>query len=146
MPPYQWPPPRDHKLDYAKKPRNPIYSLVTALPIIMLVVALSIYYRSESRQNSSPPIRSESLSIEAVFTGISTVGSGAGRHYLWVDYQGNPKGIRVAAQHTQALQVLERDKPVSLKIAPTISGSDTYWAWYVEQADVVILDDGSRLQ
>jgi hypothetical protein len=135
---YNWPPPEPA---YIPKEKNPIHSILTALPVIMLIVGLYVYYKGESEQNEGAPIHAESMNITGVFTGLSVVKSGAqGRHYLWIEEDGSTRGVRLRPDQVQLMQELERGVETQLSIAPTISGSGTYWAWRVIQADTVFLD------
>ncbi len=140
---YQWPPVRDPDLNYKSKVRNPLHSIITALPLIMLVAGLYIYYRGESQQTHGAPIGSQSIELTGTFTGLSAT---SGRHYLWVEHDGAPKGVRIHAEQVAGLEALERGVEVAMKIAPSVDGSTTYWAWYVEQAGSLYLDAEDTLQ
>ena len=144
---YSWPPPPDPDEVYVPKERNPIHSILTALPIIMLVAGLYIYYDKESEQTDSAPIFSETIEAAGVFTGLSVVKSGAqGRHYLWFEDNGSSRGVRIKPEQAVVLQALSRGEVISLKIAPTVHESKTYWAWYVEQSGQVLIDTQDALQ
>lgn len=138
---YSWPPPPDPNEQYVPQEKNPIHSILTALPVIMLVVALYFYYQGETEQNEGIPILAESQQLGGIFTGFSVVNSGStGRHYLWVDTDGETRGVRVRAEQLLALDSLERGVDILLEIAPTVSGSRTLWAWKVQQGDKVFLE------
>lgn len=144
---YDWPPPVAPEDAYVPRDRNPIHSILTALPILMLIVGLYIYYRGESEQSHSAPIRVESVNAEGVFTGLSVVNSGSqGRHYLWFEQDGKARGVRVQPLQAQQLGALVRGESIQVRMAPSVSGSKTYWAWYVEQADEVFLDASEQMQ
>lgn len=144
---YNWPPPVAPEDAYVPKDRNPIHSILTALPILMLIAGLYIYYRGESEQSHSAPIRVESVNATGVFTGLSVVNSGSqGRHYLWFDQDGKARGVRVQPRQAQELGALARGESIQVRMAPSVSGSKTYWAWYVEQAGEVFLDSSELLQ
>jgi hypothetical protein len=144
---YDWPPPIAPEDAYVPRERNPIHSILTALPIIMLVVGLYIYYVGESEQSHGAPIRAESVHEEGVFTGLSVVRSGSqGRHYLWFDQHGKARGVRVQPAQAQQLGSLARGASIQVRMAPSVSGSKTYWAWYVEQDGVIFLDSSEQLQ
>jgi hypothetical protein len=141
---HNWPPPAE---PYVPRQRNPIHSVLTALPVIMLMAGLYYYYHAESKQLHSPPIRAESVSVSGIFTGMSVVQSGAqGRHYLWFEESGSARGVRVRPDQAQSMSALSKGERVSLKIAPTVHASSTYWAWYVEQGGVVYLNEETSLQ
>ncbi len=134
---YEWPPPRDPNLSYKEKSRHPVLSLITALPLIMLVAGLYYYYYAESEQTNSKPIASESREIIASFSGLSAT---RGRHYLWVEFEGNSKGIRVREEQVPLLEEMIRGEQLIVEMAPSISGSTTLWALRVEQAGSIFLD------
>lgn len=113
----------------------------------MLMAGLYYYYHAESKQLHSSPIRAESVSVSGIFTGMSVVQSGSqGRHYLWFEVSGNARGVRVRPDQAQSVSALTIGALVSLKIAPTVPESSTYWAWYVEQDGVVYLNEETSLQ
>lgn len=144
---YNWPPPPDPDDVYVPKERNPIHSILTALPIIMLVTGLYFYYQKESEQTNNAPIRAESIEVSGFFTGLSVVKSGSqGRHYLWFEDNGSARGVRISPTQADQLQVLVRNESIVLKIAPTVHESKTFWAWYVEQSGVVLLNAEESLQ
>ncbi|MFK7997460.1 MAG: hypothetical protein AB8B87_25265 [Granulosicoccus sp.] len=140
---YQWPPVRDPDLSYKKKSRNPVHSIITALPLIMLVIGLFIYYRGESRQTHSEPILAESVERTGIFTGLSAT---SGRHYLWLETDGVAKGVRIKAEQVPQLEVLARDTPIEVKMAPSVHESPILWAWYVSQSGQVFLDAQESLR
>jgi len=140
---YQWPPVRDPNVSYKTGTRNPVHAILTALPILMLVAGLYIYYRGESRQSHSAPILAESVETSGTFTGLSAT---SGRHYLWLENDGVAKGVRIRTEQVPQLETLVRDMPVKLKIAPSVHESSTYWVWYVEQSGKVFLDAQETLR
>ena len=68
---YSWPPPPDPNDVYVPKEKNAIHSVLTALPVIMLVAGLYFYYQGESAQSEGTPIIAESRQISGIFTGFS---------------------------------------------------------------------------
>lgn len=136
-PEYQWPPVRDPKVVYRDKSRHPVQSILTALPILMLVIGFFLYYRSESQQTHGVPIIEESVFVTGVYTGLSAT---SGRHYLWIERDDVAKGIRVKEEQLPQLETLEKGESVELKIAPKVSQSKTFWALHVEQSGQVFLD------
>lgn len=148
---YDWPPPPDPDEVYVPRDRNPIHSILTALPILMLVVGLYFHFKGESEQSNSAPIRALSVEATGVFTGLSEVNAGItagskGRQYLWFDVEGRSRGVRVQPSQVAALQQLKRGEQIVVKMAPSVEGSTTLWAWYVEQSGTVALDAQSTLQ
>ncbi len=144
---YDWPPPVAPEDAYVVKQKNPIHSVLTALPVIMLVVGLYFYYQAESAQSEGSPIRAQSKTLQGIFTGLSVVQSGAeGRHYLWVTVNDKPRGVRIQPHHAEQLNTLPRNTQLNLKVAPTVQGSRTVWAWYIEQNGQALIDDEALLQ
>jgi len=135
---YQWPPVRDPALSFKSEARNPVHSILTALPVIMLVAGFMIYYLAESRQAKGVPILAESLQLSGTFTGLSATGD---RHYLWIALEEGAKGVRVQSDKVALLDTMVRGDPIELHVAPRISGSTTYWAWRVEQNDTLFLEE-----
>ena len=145
---YEWPPPEGTEDVYVPQARNPVHSILTALPVIMLVVGLYLYYQGESEQSHSAPIRAESVEAEGIFTGLSAVksGSSGGRHYLWFEQDGKSRGIRIQPAQAAVLQPLLRGELLRVRMAPSVPDSRVFWAWYVEQDGVVFLDASESLQ
>jgi len=144
---YDWPPPVAPEDAYVAKEKNPIHSILTALPVIMLVVGLYSYYQGESEQTESLPILEHSQSIEGTFTGFSVVKSGAvGRHYLWIDSDGDPRGFRIRPEHRDSLEQLHKGEQTRLDVAPTVAGSRVFWAWRVSQSGKLLLDMSGQIR
>lgn len=142
-PEYQWPPQKDPDLSYRAKSRNPVHSIITALPVIMMVTGLYFYFKGEAQQTQSMPIRSESVDISGIFTGLSQT---SGRHYLWLDVEGVAKGVRIKSDQLDALVSLVRDAQIDIKMAPTVHESRTFWVWHVEQSGKVFMDAAETLR
>lgn len=138
---YIWPPPKRSEDVYVVKHKNPIHSILAALPILMLVAGLYIYYSAEFKQSHGALIMAESHELGGVFSGLSFVNSGAnGRHYLWLQDNGKTLGFRIQPDQALKLQELEKGGVVSLRVAPTVAGSKTQWVWRVKQGEKIILD------
>ena len=128
---YQWPPPRDPNLSYQNKTRNPVQSVITALPVLMLVAGLYIYFQKESQQTHGTPVMEEAIELSGLFTGLSAT---SGRHYLWVEQGENSRPVRIRAEQVDALEGLDRGTAIDVTMAPSVAGSKTYWALSVEQS------------
>lgn len=139
------PPPPDA---YVAPAKSRIQSVLTALPVLMLVAGLYLFYRGESAQSHGAPIRAESVDVRGAFSGLSVVRSGAeGRHYLWFDDGTRARGARIRPVWREALEELSPGESISLDLAPTVPGSTTLWAWRVRtSAGVTLVDDGARLR
>jgi len=121
--------------------RNPIQSVLTALPILMLVAGLYYYHRTEQAQQASAPIRQEAKTVTGLYTGQSVVKSGLSeRHYLWYADEGRPHGVRVTGEQAKVLASLVKEQPIAMDVAPTVAGSKTLWVLRVEQHGDVIFE------
>jgi len=124
-----------------------VQSLLGALPVLMLVSGLYIYFSGENAQSGGAPIRLESVEAEGRFKGLSVAGSSAeGRHYLWFDDGSRTRGVRVPPVARVTLEALVPGEALDLRLAPTVSGSRTLWAWRVERDGELLFDDGDRLR
>ncbi len=121
--------------------KNRIHSVLTALPVIMLVVGLYVHYSGENAQISGQAITSESTTLEGIFNGLSRVkGSGSGKHFIWIETAARARGLRLTQQQSQRLQSLQKGSSISILAAPTVSGSTTLWVYQLEQDGNVIID------
>jgi hypothetical protein len=138
---YEWPPRPDPDVPYQPANKNAIHSILTALPILMLVAGLYMFYRSENAQTEGAPIVAESVESSGIYTGLSVVGSGGnGRHYLWFESGGRARGPRITSKQAGMLDSLVVGQAIQVHMAPTIPGSSILWAYHVEQRGIVILD------
>lgn len=127
--------------------RNPIHSILTALPVIMLVVGLYFYYKAENAQSAGAPIRAESVFLEGRFNGFSVVKSGiSDQHFLWLDTGERVRGIRLEEDLVYQLSILAKGDPLQLDIAPTVSGSRTQWLWRLVRDGQLLMDGSDQLQ
>lgn len=131
--------------------RNTIHSVLTALPIVMLLVGLWIAHRDESAQTDGTPLRAESTQLSGVYEGVSLIKtSGSAKHYLWLEV---PKadttvlrGFRVSEQQARlARENLTLQRSILVDAAPTVQGSDTYWLWRLSVDGEVLIDDSELL-
>ena len=129
--------------------RSRVYSVVTALPVLMLVAGLLLFYRTEGEQSGGAPIRAESTVATGVHRGISVVRTGGrGQHFLWFDDETRGRrGVRVRAEQDRLLRpLLAEGDALTLDVAPTVAGSTVPWVWRVRRGDEVLLDDSDRLR
>ena len=127
--------------EYTPGKKNPIHSILTALPILMLFAGLFFFYRGESEQTSGAPIVAESVEVQGTFTGLSELKSGSeGQHFLWLTDATGRRGIRIQASEVALFADRERGLPISVDMAPTVSGSSTFWAWRVTLNDDLVLE------
>ena len=123
--------------------RSRIESVLTALPVLMLVAGLYVYYSAEKDQAGGEPIVEESKTIDALFEGFSKLRSGGeGQHFLWyrvtdsskgsdTEEKTTTKGARLHKAQVDKLRLseptLKPDDVIRLQLAPTVSGSKTLW-------------------
>jgi len=127
--------------DYTPGKKNPIHSILTALPILMLLVGLYFYYSGESEQTNGAPIVAESVNVRGTFAGLSELKSGSeGQHFLWLVEATGRRGIRIQSSEVALFANRERGLPISVDMAPTVSGSSTFWAWRVTLDGELVLE------
>ncbi len=132
--------------------RNTIHSVLTALPILMLLIGLWFAHNKESAQTAGAPLRAESVQVSGVYEGVSLVqAGGSGRHYLWLEVAvGNNsslRGYRLSLQQAQlAREQLKLQQTIVVDAAPTVQGSDTHWLWRLSSEGEVLLDDSAKLR
>ncbi|MEE9319263.1 MAG: hypothetical protein V3U76_02345 [Granulosicoccus sp.] len=135
-------------LDGNNRPRkNAIHSILTALPILMLLAGLYFYYRNESAQADNAPIRAESVTLTGSFSGMSKVKSGgAGQYFLWIDTDSRSRGARLRSSQFEALQSLQQGDAIKVYMAPSVARSTTFWLWRLEHGGVLLIDDEAQLR
>jgi len=120
--------------------KNKIYSILTALPVLMLMIGLAVYFRGESKQNNGDYIEAEMIKREAAFKSFSEVsGIGKAKHYLWYTSEGNSRGVRISADQKHILASLAEGDELSLELTPRVAGSTTLWVFRILQDDEVLL-------
>lgn len=120
--------------------KNRIHSVLVALPVLMLMIGLYVYFKGESAQIHGEPVLSELVSREGQFKSVSTVsGIGSDKHYLWYLVDDNAKGARVTAEQKAQLSELELGDEMMLELAPKVAGSRTLWAYKVSVDELVLI-------
>ena len=119
------------KPDVTKK--DPIHSVITALPIIMLLIGLVFWYQKESAQRDGPPLISEAVELVGEFNGVSTTqAAGGAQFFMWLMQNEIPKTIRITKDQYAEYQQQTVGEAVSITAAPTVSGSSILWVVDVE--------------
>lgn len=137
--------------------KNTIHSVLTALPVLMLVIGLIVFYRNEDAQTEQGPLRAASEQVSGRYAGVSVVRArGTGRHYLWLESTAvdggedtlTRRGYRLSEKQAAAVrEALVLEQTVIAEAAPTVEGSDTRWVWrLIADDDVVLIDDSERLR
>lgn len=135
---YEWPPP---SAPYVPVRKNPIQSIITSLPVIMLLAGLYLFYRHEGAETGGEPLFAQTEEIRGEFEGLSSVASGGeGRHYLWVITDERRRGPRITADEARRLAILEQGDRVTVFMAPHVKGSRTLWAWKVVRGGETLID------
>lgn len=131
--------------------KSRIQSVLTALPILMVLLGLFVYYQAEQRQSHGEPVLAEQQRIDARFVRLATVGGEeSGQHYLWVHDGERERGVRIDLTHKLQLnglpdnEVLHAGDAVSLEAAPRIPGSRTLWLLRLWRGEQALLEPSSR--
>ena len=108
--------------------KDKIHSVITALPIIMLLIGLAFWYQKENAQQSGLTLLAESAELVGEFNGVSTAQSaGGGQFFLWLMQDGKPKTLRITSEQYDEYRKQEVGDAVVITAAPTVSGSSTLW-------------------
>lgn len=121
--------------------KNPIHSVITALPVIMLVAGLWFYYSGEKKQRGGEPVLSEMMVVDGVFSGISEQNAKpAAQRILWIQTPDRLRGGRLDLAQYKQLQSLEKNQSLKSWMAPRVQGSTTLWVLKVVTDGKVIFD------
>lgn len=125
--------------------KNKIQSVLIALPFIMLIIGLFVYFRGESAQNNGEPVLSELISREGEFKSVSEVsGIGTAKHYLWYTDGDKTRGARITFGQVGKLNELSKGDKLELELAPRVEGSSTLWAYRIAHNGNFIIDLASE--
>ena len=121
--------------------KNKIHSILTALPVLMLMIGLYVYFKAEREQNAGLPLVSELVSIQGEYGGVSTASSGGnGQHFLWLLQGDDRSGLRVTADQLALLKQLKKGVALTVEAAPTVAGSKVLWAYSVKNKDALVIE------
>ena len=108
--------------------KNPVESVITTLPIIMLLGGLAFYYFNERRQVGGKILVNQMQRINGEFSGISAQSDKPeSQRILWIKTPQRLRGGRVDYQQAQQLKGLADGDPITVWAAPTVKGSKTLW-------------------
>jgi len=106
--------------------------VLTALPPLMLMIGLWVYYRAEQQQHAGAPILAEQIQLQGQYKGMSSLGSlGEQQLFLWLDTAERSRGLRINADQKQTIEQLslplEPGDQLSVQVAPRVVDSRIYW-------------------
>ena len=108
--------------------KNPIHSMITTLPVIMLIIGLWFYFSGEKQQRTGEPILSEMIEVSGGFSGMSEQSKKPNaQRIIWIETPERLRGGRLDLQQYSLLQGLKKDQPVRLWLAPRVEGSNLLW-------------------
>jgi len=112
--------------------KSRIHSVLTALPVLMLVGGLYIYYNGEQSQREGALLMAEAIELHGDFKGLSEVKSGGeGQHYLWLIVEGRSRGVRLSVVDYTTIQSadppLAQAQSIVVNAAPRVAGSRVLW-------------------
>ena len=108
--------------------KNPVESVITTLPIIMLLGGLAFYYFNERRQVDGKILVDQMQQINGKFSGISAQSDKPeSQRILWIKTPQRLRGGRVDYRQAQQLEGLADGDPITVWAAPRVQGSKTLW-------------------
>jgi len=127
--------------------KDKIQSVLTALPLLMLIIGVSYYYYSEGKQSDGVMIMAESRQVTGSVEGISKIkaltGTG-GKFFFWFETAGEKRGARVSQENAEILKELQTGDLVNIWLAPTVAGSKTMWAYQVQHEGLDLLIEAAN--
>ncbi len=122
--------------------KNKIHSILTALPLLMVIIGVAYYMHGEKRQAESELVMSESSQHDVVVDGLSvlkSVSGKGGKYYFWFQLDGDKRGARVSEADSEYLEHLTTGQQVIVSLAPTVPGSHIKWLYQVRHEGVDLL-------
>lgn len=113
---------------HVKKTRT--QAVLTAAPILMLMVGLFFHWNAEKKQKSGTPITAEQQTLVGEFDRITPRGEKAsGKHFIWLRTGERTRPIRITYTQKQELLAgpLSDGDSVQLNSAPTVADSKVLW-------------------
>ena len=121
--------------------KNPIHSVLTALPVIMLVCGLWFYFAGEKKQRTGEPVLSEMIIVSGEFSGMSEQSKKPNaQRIVWVKTPERLRGGRVDQHQYGLLRDLQKDQQVQLWLAPRVAGSSLLWVIKAQAGGRVLFD------
>ncbi len=121
--------------------KNPVESVITTLPIIMLLGGLAFYYFNERRQVDGQILIDQIEQIDGAFSGISAQSEKPeAQRILWIKTPSRLRGGRVSYKQAQQLDVLTDGDPITVWAAPKVQGSKTLWVVKLSSDGKVLIE------
>lgn len=121
--------------------KNPIHSVLTTLPVVMLLAGLAFYYLAEKNQREGKLLMQHTVLLQGQYKGISAQGKSAdSRRILWVSTDLGLRGGRLTAQQAAWLDELDKGALIEVAAAPRVDGSTVLWVFRVVHAGRVVFD------
>jgi len=124
--------------------KDKIQSVLTALPLLMVIIGVSYYYYSEGKQSDGVMIMEESRQVTGKVEGVSKIKALSGRggkFFFWFETEGEKRGARVSQENSEILKELQTGDSVDIWLAPRVAGSKTMWAYQVQHNGLDLLAD-----
>lgn len=105
-------------------------SVLTALPVLMLMAGLLYHWHTERQQTLSKPIVAAQETWQGVFDRITPRDDKVtGKHFYWVRIGERTRPVRVTYEQKVRLQAesVPPGSAVELIVAPTVEGSSVMW-------------------
>lgn len=109
-----------------------IYSILTAFPAMMLIVALYFYYSAENEQAGGELQLEQQQHIVGTFKGLSGTNiNRSGQVFLWVTAADRDRGMRIDGWDADELVSLQKGDSLEVWAAPRVEGSRVLWVFKV---------------
>ena len=124
--------------------KSRIHSVLTALPLLMLVGGLYIYYNGEQSQRDGALIMAEAVELNGAYKGLSIVKSGGeGQHYLWLTVDGRSRGVRLDVNSHAVIEAvdppLSETEALTVSAAPRVEGSRVLWLASLQRGEETLV-------
>jgi len=124
--------------------KNPIESVLTALPLLMVIIGVGFYYYNERKQSGGDLYLEQTQHHIGDYVGLSQQGKSVkAQRILWFETADKKqRGARVNYQQAQRLLELQEDKlqkgvAIELWAAPRVAGSAVLWLYRLSVDDEV---------
>ena len=115
---------------FPKVKRTRMQAVLTALPVLMLLVGLFYHWNKEKQQVQGSPIEASHQWLEGAYDRITPrTDKTGGKHYLWLRASERTRPIRITYEQKQWLlsENFSNGDSLTIKAAPTVEGSSVLW-------------------